>query len=468
MDYISQEVKNLLNIGGALVILHDQERDELFFQGAAYDDSTMQKRVKKIRYPANKGIASRVIRTGKPIIIPDTSQEPDFYPVIDEQLNMRTENLIMVPIRSSDRIIGVLTALNKKQGGFDQSDVELLSMIAGTVALSIENARYSEEIQKAYQEVSSLNRAKDRAINHLSHELKTPVSILLASLDILMKKMTSLPKEGWASTFERAGRNLDRILEIQYEVEDIMQDKDYRAYHLLSFLLDQCAEELEVLVADEVGEGPIIQKIRDRIEEVFGPKETEQSEIQLDQYVAERIETLRPQFSHRRVAIETHLETTLPICVPPEVLRKVIDGIIKNAIENTPDGGKIEVFIKGMGGGTQMEIHDFGVGITEENQERIFEGFFSTQETMDYSSKRPFDFGAGGKGADLLRMKIFSERHQFKIDMASSRCRYLVDDRYRCPGKIQECDYCKKNDDCYLSGGTTFSLFFPPISKSCD
>lgn len=468
MDYISGEVKNLLNTGGALVILLDEVRDELFFQGAAYDDSTAQRRIKKIRFPANRGISGKVIRTGKPIIIADTSKEPDFYPVIDEQLNMQTENLIMVPIRSSDRIIGVLSALNKKKANFDQADIELLSMIAGTVALSIENARYAEEVQKAYQEVSSLNRAKDKAINHLSHELKTPVSILLASLDILMRKMKSLPKADWAPTFERAKRNLERVLEIQYEVEDIMEEKDYRAYHLLSILLEECADELEVLTARQVGEGPIIQRIREQIEEYFGPKESEVSEIQLDQYLAERIEGLKPQFSHRQVSIESHLETAPPICIPDEVLHKVIDGIMKNAVENTPDGGKISISVSGLGGGTQLEIRDFGVGITEENQDRIFEGFFSTQETMDYSTKRPFDFGAGGKGADLLRMKIFSERYHFKIEMESSRCRYLVDNAYNCPGKIQSCDFCKKEDDCYISGGTKFILFFPPVSKSCS
>jgi len=58
-------------------------------------------------------------------------------------------------------------------------------MIAGTVALSVENARVSHELKKAYNEVTSLNRAKDRAINHLSHELKTPVAVISGSFTIL-------------------------------------------------------------------------------------------------------------------------------------------------------------------------------------------------------------------------------------------------------------------------------------------
>ena len=103
--------------------------------------------------------------------------------------------------------------------------------------------------------------------------------------------------------------------------------------------------------------------------------------------------------------------------MPVDVLRKVVDGLIRNAVEATPDEGKIEVVVQKRGGGTELVVTDCGIGITEENQSRIFEGFFTTQETMSYSSKRPFDFNAGGKGADLLRMKIFAERYGFRIGM---------------------------------------------------
>jgi PAS domain S-box-containing protein len=99
MDFISGEVKGLLNTEGAIVTLLDKERGELFFQGAAYDDSTAQKRVKKIRFPADKGVTGKVIRTGKAIIVPDSSQDPDFYPVIDEQLRFLHQKYVDGPIK---------------------------------------------------------------------------------------------------------------------------------------------------------------------------------------------------------------------------------------------------------------------------------------------------------------------------------------------------------------------------------
>ena len=465
LDYISSEIKRLLNVDGAIVILLDEEKKELFFLGTAYEDRDTEKRAKEIRFPADKGVAGKVIKTGKPIIVHDTSKDPNFYSVVDKQLEYDSRNMLDVPLRSSDRIIGVLCAINKKEGVFDNTDVDLLGMIGGTVALSVENARVSNELKKAYKEVTSLNRAKDNVINHLSHELKTPVAVLASSLNILTRKLVALPEETWKPAIERAQRNLDRIKDIEYEVEDIMRDKQHKTYGLLSLILDQYTDELESLIAEEVGEIPIIERVRKRIEEIFGPKEIVPEEVFLDEYVKERLKCVELLFSHRQVEIISNLAPTLPIYVPLDPLQKVIDGLIKNAIENTPDEGKIEVVVQKKGKGSELEVRDYGVGIIEEAQRRIFEGFFATQDAMAYSSKRPYDFNAGGKGADLLRMKIFSERYNFKIDMTSSRCRFIPKERDICPGRISICTFCTNKEDCHNSGGTTFSLYFPPAPK---
>ena len=462
LDYVNSEVNRLLDSEGCVVILLDEEKQELFVIGAAYDTTDTQKRVKEIRFSMDQLMAGRVIQTGQPLIVSDTSKDRRLHEERDRKLGYKTRNLDLVPLKSHDRIIGVLCAINKKGGDFDRSDTEMLEMIAGTVALSIENARVSEELKQAYREVSSLNRAKDKVINHLSHELRTPIAVLSGALNLLTKKLVTLTDEAWKSNVEMAKRNLDRIRDIQYEVEDIMEGRQSRPYALLSLLLDQCTDELETLVAEEAGEGPLVARIRKRIEELFGPKEAVSRKISLEQTLQDRLEQLKPRFAHRELQIITHLESTPPIYIPPEVLQKVIDGLIKNAVENTPDEGKIEVAVQKKGEGALLLVHDYGIGITEDAQRRIFEGFFTTQDTMAYSSRRPFDFNAGGKGADLLRMKIFSERYNFQINMASTRCPFLPKEADVCPGRISQCPACSNAEGCHRSGGTIFSLYFPP------
>ncbi len=461
LTYISGEVKRLLGTEGALVILLDEERQELFFQGVTYDDSATQKRVREIRFSIDQLVAGKVIRSGEPMIVADTSEDAHLHQERDRKLGYHTRNLLLVPLRSGERVIGVLSAINKKEGGFGPRDSELLSMIAGTVALSIENARFSEELKKAYREVSELNKAKDKAINHLSHELKTPAAVLSACLRILEKKLAFLPEASWKTTLERAVRNLDRILEIQEEVDDIMRDRVSKPHTFLSQLLERCADELEALVAEETGEGPLVQRIRARIDDIFGAEERRPEKIRLDRFVAERLKSLEGALASREVDVRAFLEPVPEICIPADPLGKIVGGLIRNAVENTPDQGRVEVRVRALEGDrVELEIQDYGVGIPEEYQRRIFEGFFATQETMDYSSKRAFEFNAGGKGADLLRMKIFSERYGFRIGMQSLRCRFIPRTADVCPGRIRACPHCHRIEDCHGSGGSRFWVRF--------
>ena len=462
LDFISREVRDLLGAEGAIVTLRDEERDEIFILGAAYEDPAIEKRAKELRFPMDALVAGRVIQTGKPIIVEDASQTRDLYRERDRKLGYRTRNLVLVPLQSSERIIGVLVGINKKKGAFEQRDVELLNTIGGNVALSIENARYSDELQRAYREVRSLNRAKDKVIHHLSHELKTPVAVLSGSLSILTRRLAALPDTAWQTTVDRARRNLNRIVEIQDEVSDIIGSGRSEIQGLLSRMLDQCADELETLIAGEVGETGVMERIRERIDAIYGPKNLVSEKIPLEIFVGKRLDALAPRFSHRELEIERDLSSVPAVFMPRQVLGKIVDGLVRNAVENTPDGGTIEVSVCQKGKGAVLMVRDFGVGIPEDARKRIFEGFFTTGSTMDYSSRRPFDFNAGGKGADLLRMKIFSERYGFKIDMASSRCRHLAREEDACPAGIADCPHCALPDDCLKSGGTAFTFYFPP------
>ena len=465
LDFVDSEVKRNLNTEGSVTILLDEEKQELFVLGAAFDDSATEKRVKEIRFKMEELVASRVIRTGEPIIVDDTAQDAALHRERDRKLGYKTKNLALVPLRSSERIIGVLCALNKKEGVFERTDIELLNTIAGAVALSVENARVNSELRKAYGELRSLNRAKDRMIHHLSHELKTPVSILGGSLKIMERTLSDLPEERWARNMERMQRNLERIVDIQYQVSDIIRDKRYKAYDVLTLLLAQCRDELTVLVEEESGDLTLSERVAQKIETLFGMERSEPEPLFLHDQVKKRITALRPLFSHRAVAIEEHLKNVPSIMIPLEPLEKVIDGLLRNGIENTPGEGKIEVAVKRKGKGVLMMVHDYGVGIVEEAQRRIFEGFFATQNTMNYRTGMPFDFNAGGKGADLLRMKIFSERFHFKLEMESSRCRFIPREEDVCPGRISRCPFCTRKEDCYESGGTAFSLFFPSCTE---
>jgi signal transduction histidine kinase len=135
---------------------------------------------------------------------------------------------------------------------------------------------------------------------------------------------------------------------------------------------------------------------------------------------------------------------------------------VRNAVENTPDHGRITVKGENSAQGYTITVRDYGVGIPESEQANIFEGFYPIQETDMYSSGRRYAFNAGGTGTDLLKMKIFSQRFGFNIRFSSQRCSCVPTGRDICPGDITNCKCCETTEDCLKNGGTEFVIEIPP------
>jgi len=169
---------------------------------------------------------------------------------------------------------------------------------------------------------------------------------------------------------------------------------------------------------------------------------------------------VKEKASHRDIQITLEGAKDLTLNTNPEVLERTFIGLLKNAIENTPDEGVIRIVLEQKAQWIQVKFVDFGIGVTKENQRRLFDGLFDARDTELYGSKKAYDFGAGGKGLDLLRTKVYSKRFGFGISVKSQRCLYLPTDRDLCPGRISKCPHCRVREDCFNSGGSTFCLTF--------
>ncbi len=462
IDIIKKETQNLIPVEGAFILLADTQKDQLYFYSAKYRDKESEKKFKKIRFPADQGVSGRVYQTGEPMIIPDVTKCAFFLKRVDDETDLVTRNIISVPIKLKNRTIGVFALVNKHSGDFDNNDIELLGVVTSAIALPIENTRINEELRESYRELQKLNHAKDKVINHLAHELKTPVSVLDASMKLLSKKLAAqgIENELIDRIFTRGKRNLTKILDIQYEVEDLLRKKDFKAYNILNRLVNACKDELTVLVESETENLGIINRIHDTIDSLFGPKDVKSRKVDLDKYLVKQIDFLKPDFSHRKCIFKTKIEKVPPIQIPHEVLDIIIRGLIRNAVEYTPDGGTIDIVLKTRHKKPELIVSDHGIGFTKDKLHLIFEDYFCPPESIDYSTKTPYDFNAGGRGFDLLRMKLFSEQYQFKIWLDSKRCKFIPRDDDICPGDIKKCRDCTKPEDCFNSGGTSVHIRF--------
>jgi signal transduction histidine kinase len=179
--------------------------------------------------------------------------------------------------------------------------------------------------------------------------------------------------------------------------------------------------------------------------------------------VLERVKQLS---NHRNIRFQVEGKDDLFVFIDPLILQNIVEGLLRNSVENTPDEGTIRLAVEKKHGKIVLHITDDGVGITEENQAYIFDGLFHTKETVLYASKNPYDFGAGGKGLDLLRMKVYGQRFGFDLSMTSKRCVYIPTDRDQCPGDISRCPHVGSTKECAASGGTTFTVAFQPKKAS--
>ncbi len=80
----------------------------------------------EIRLPIGKGLSGFVAQTGENILIPDVYADPRFNQEIDKRTGYRTRNMMCTPLKNKDgKIIGVFQLLNKRDGAFDNDDIQL-------------------------------------------------------------------------------------------------------------------------------------------------------------------------------------------------------------------------------------------------------------------------------------------------------------------------------------------------------
>lgn len=449
-EVIIYQTNEVMESTRSTVFLHDDKAHQLWsLVGVGL-------KKKEIRIPSDYGVAGWVFQYKATVAVNDAYTDPRFYSEVDKTSGFRTRNIMCVPLVNwAGRCIGALQSLNKRSGDFTDDDLELLTFISNYVTIALENMRYVEELK-------DLNKAMERAMNHLSHELRTPLALITTIFDRFSKDLQEENDTKPARMIDRGMRNVKRLTDLQQKVDDILnlrafEERD-KIRHIVASAADfveECSEEADDRHAEALA---LVLK---RIESVYGTEDSYGEKTDLHGLLNAISNEAVSSLAERELEIVTDFEKGHVVNTGEKILRKVFEGLLKNAIENTPDGGKIEVSLKGADQEIRIDFRDYGIGISPQNQRLIFHGFFHTQDTMNYSSKRPYEFNAGGAGSDLLRTKVFSERFGFSVEFESTRCGFIPHDTDECPGRISNCPFITAKSDCFSSGGSTFSIRFP-------
>jgi putative methionine-R-sulfoxide reductase with GAF domain len=136
LSKIGSAIEDILGAERSAIMLLDDTGKNLFFKAA-----TGEEILKKLRVPVGQGIAGWIAENRKSDIVNDPYNDPRFSPETDKKTGFRTKSIVGVPMIVGNELIGIAEAINKKEGEFDNNDMETLIGFAGLAAVSITNTR---------------------------------------------------------------------------------------------------------------------------------------------------------------------------------------------------------------------------------------------------------------------------------------------------------------------------------------
>ena len=155
----------LLACEGATLYLVDQEKNELYFETIVGSVRTEQ--LKEIRLKIDEcSLAGTVALKRKSIVVNNVEEEARHDKRADQKNSFRTRSMVCVPVESKGRLLGVLQAINRNDGPFDEADQRLLATLSNQVAIAVENAQLFENVKTQFHEtifaMATAIEAKDR------------------------------------------------------------------------------------------------------------------------------------------------------------------------------------------------------------------------------------------------------------------------------------------------------------------
>ncbi len=209
LQLVTATATELLDCEAASILLYDEKHPRLYFAAATGSDPAQ---LAEIPVPIDNSLAGTIFRTNQYLILNDAEHDPRHYPLVSDHMKFKVKTLLGVPMPIKDRTVGVLEAVNKRNGVFDERDAALLSVTAAHAAIAINNAHMLQTTQKALEQVKESNQLKSNFLSLASHELRTPLGIIIG-YSTFLKRDSKSDVSDHASQVLAAARQMRSILD---------------------------------------------------------------------------------------------------------------------------------------------------------------------------------------------------------------------------------------------------------------
>ena len=362
------------------ILLLDENTGELTVRAAR---GLSEEVINNTKIPLGEGIAGRVAKEGKPLLVSGAEQVPGQ----GSSSRYETNSFLSIPLMgkylgSRENTVGVINVTDKiSRENFTDREETLLSVLAGQAAVAVENANIYSQLQSKIltlgQTIDQLNQTQNQLIQSekmaavgqlafgIAHEIRNPLGIILGGVEFLEKNLVK--KDGIKKEIvEKLKQSIDRANNI---IVDLLRFS--RTSKLEAQSVDICAlmEEVVSLIKNQA-------------------------------------------YSKDVRIVKNYTDSALSVLADPALLRQVFFNLCINAIDSMSKGGRLTLNIYS-GQGTRankeviIEIADTGKGIPKDILPRIFEPFFTTKEP------------GKGTGLGLSIVHLILERHKGAIGVES-------------------------------------------------
>ena len=362
-EVLSTIVKHAVELSGTeggSIFEFDDESEEFQIRTAYGTSEELLDALRATKVGLHDTLVGRAASTGMSLAVADIGRAPP-----DDHLNQLARagwrSMLAVPLVREDRILGALVVRRHSTGEFSAQITELLETFASQSALAIHNARLFQELALKTDELEVASRHKSEFLASMSHELRTPLNAVIGFSEVLLDRMFG---------------------ELNDKQEEYLEDILSSGRHLLELL----------------------NEILDLSKVEAGQMELELGESSIRDAIEHGVAMVRERASQQRLSLDVVVDPNVGVVVAdPLRLKQVILNLLTNAVKFTPTGGRIEARAQRVDGEIHVSVEDSGVGIAEDDLERIFESF--------QQGPRSVSGAAEGTGLGLTLSKRIVELH---------------------------------------------------------
>jgi PAS domain S-box-containing protein len=313
----------------------------------------------------SKSVVGTATGTGEPYIVNDVNQNPNHKP---NPLLPETKAEAAIPLKIGRRVVGAVDLQATEVNAFTDEDIAVLQLLSDQFATAIDNARSYKLAQDAFVEMRELEKLKSQFLANMSHELRTPLNSIIGFSRVILKGIDG------------------PITDLQTQDLTAIYNSGQHLLGLINDILD-------------------LSKIE------AGKMELTFDEVDIEKLIKSVMSTVIGLVKDKPVRLEDDIEANLPPVKADSMrVRQVLINFFSNASKFT-DEGTIKVTAKRQGANVRISIIDSGPGISEEDQEKLFQAF----SQVDASATR----ATGGTGLGLSISKQLITMHGGDIGLES-------------------------------------------------